>query len=68
MKKFLCVMLAAILAESVLSACSKAGNDSNNTSSGSGTSTDSTSASGEDVNTNLTEAGTFPIVKERVEI
>ena len=30
--------------------------------------TDSTSASGEDVNTNLTEAGTFPIVKERVEI
>ena len=68
MKKFLCVLLAAILAASVLSACSKAGNDSNNTSSGSGTSTDSTSASGEDVNTNLTEAGTFPIVKERVEI
>ena len=68
MKQFLCVLLAAILAASVLSACSKAGNDSNNTSSGSGTSTDSTSASGEDVNTNLTEAGTFPIVKERVEI
>ena len=66
MKKFLSVMLAAMVAASALTACSRTGNESGNASSSAGT--DSANASGDEAGTNLTEAGIFPIVKEQVEI